>query len=502
MQYKNEIDFLNNLYPSMHMEDDVMHKASKSDTPDEKIAKYLNRLEDIQMKAKENKHRLRILKHFYYRKYIIKTLPESYIKFQQRITEDTSINEIKLLKQIQKDQKKSLNVWLNYFLRKDNKYPIWFQYYAFRGMLQLNKYNKETGEFRKRSKTTTEKYIELNREALKMTYDTLNKIIGSKNEFNEDEVKALEHGISFKKLYSYYLKELTNYTKKKGIWIKYGQGSNYKALWKSLQGKNTGWSTAGIGFAKMHLNRGDFYVYYTKEENELNPRLAISMIGKKEIYEVCGIGYLQSVESDLIDVVADKLKEFPNNNDYMKKVHDMKELTKIEKNVNENKELSLKELEFLYEINKKIEYFGYQKSPRIEAIKQKRNQRKDLARIFHCKEENIGLTIEDFDKNNIIVFYGSLKLDRETVPTSFRNLRCICGFANFDRLISAIGLENLQIVLGSISIDQLSTTEGLENLRFVSQNVYARKLKKSGNLSNLQIGKQISTKELVKKLKI
>ena len=68
-------------------------------------------------------------------------------------------------------------------------------------------------------------------------------------------------------------------------------GSDYHPLWKSLQGKNTGWCTAGEEVAKSQLENGDFYIYYTKDKNDEynNPRIAIRMNGKEEIGEASEI---------------------------------------------------------------------------------------------------------------------------------------------------------------------------------------------------------------------
>ena len=78
----------------------------------------------------------------------------------------------------------------------------------------------------------------------------------------------------------------------------------------------------------------------------------------------------------------------------------MQKLTKIDHKVKDNLDLTKEELAFLYEVNSKIEGFGYERDPRIEEIKEKRNQKKDYALIFDCKEENIGTSISDFDDEN------------------------------------------------------------------------------------------------------
>ena len=497
MKYKNGEELLNRLYSNLHMEEVVMHTASKSDTPVEKIEKYLSRLESVHDKAIENSHKLEVLKKFYYDKYVIKELPDSYIELQKRMARERGYGDLEvtegikreLLAQVQKEQMKSLDMWIDYLTSDDAMYPMWFKHYAFRGMLNLNKFNKEKQEFGKRSKTTTEPYIELNREVLAKVYDTLVKEIGSSEEINEEVSKALENGESFKKLYEYYLTN-TGYVNREentdGVWIKYEQGTNYKPLWESLQGKNTGWCTAGEETARTQLSNGDFYVYYTKDQNGeyKEPRLAIRMDGKYRIGEVRGVGKNQNIEGCMTPIITKKLDEFPDKEQYLKKVHDMEYLTKIDQKVKDDLELTKEELAFLYEINAKIEGFGYERDPRIEEIKEKRN----LKIIFDCKEENIGTNISDFDNENkkIVCYVGDLNYHGETVPASFKYLKYISGVANFNLLKSAIGLESLQTIGESVYFYSLESARGLENLQTIGLDAYFKSLKSAIGLESLQ----------------
>lgn len=395
MKYKNGEEFLNSLYNNMHMEDAVMHTAEKSDSPTEKISKYLERLERTHDIAKDNPHKMEVLKKFYYDKYVIKELPESYINLQKKIARERGYGDVtvtdemkeEMLSNVQKEQEKSLDMWIDYLTSDDAMYPMWFKHYAFRGMLKLNKIDKEKGEFGRRSKTTTEPYVELNREVLARVYDTLVKEIGTNDEISEEAREALENGESFKKLYEYYLTN-TGYVNRgndtDGLWVKYDQGSDYKPLWESLQGKNTGWCTAGEETAKTQLSNGDFYVYYTKDnEGEYKePRIAIRMDGKSNIGEVRGVGERQNLEGCMTPIAEEKLNEFPDKDKYLKKVNDMKLLTEIDNKVNKNIELNKEDLRFLYEIDSKIEGFGYDNDPRIKEIRDKRNNKKDLAFVF------------------------------------------------------------------------------------------------------------------------
>ena len=499
MKYKNGEDFLNSLYNNMHMEEAIVHTAEKSDSPTEKIGKYIERLERVHDIAKDSPHKMEVLKKFYYDKYVIKELPESYINLQKRIARERGYGDVtvtdemkeEMLSNVQKEQEKSLDMWIDYLTSDDAMYPMWFKHYAFRGMLKLNKFDKEKGEFGRRSKTTTEPYIELNREVLARVYDTLVKEIGTDEEISEEASKALENGESFKKLYEYYLTN-TGYVNRgndtDGIWVKYDQGSDYKPLWESLQGKNTGWCTAGEETAKTQLSNGDFYVYYTKDKEGVykEPRIAIRMDGKNKIGEVRGVGEHQNLEGCMTPIAEKKLNEFPDKDKYLKKVNDMKLLTEIDNEVSNNIELTKEKLRFLYEIDSKIEGFGYGDDPRVKEIRDKRNNKKDLAFVFNCKEENIGTKLSDFENNDIICFYGDLEYDDKALTDNFRNLQCIIGNAYFYNLSSAIGLENLQSIGGDVYFTRLCSAIGLENLQSIGGFAGFINLSSAEGLENLQ----------------
>ncbi len=411
MKYQNGEDFLNHLNRNMRMEDIVMHMASKNDTPKEKIRKYMERLEESHNKVKENEHKMNILKQFYYNKYVIKNLPESYINLQKKIAHEQGYGDIditekmkkEMLFQIQEEQKNSLNRWIEYFCSDDAMYPMWFKNYAFEGMLKLGVFDKEKREFLKRTKNTVPPYIDLNREVLAQVYDVLLHQIGE-NELSTSEEKALENGESFRKLYTYFLRKVIEQEKSQeteGIWIKYEQGSDYHKLWESLQGKNTGWCTVGETVAKEQLRNGDFYIYYTKDKNSeyKNPRIAIRMDGKSIIGEIRGIAKDQNLEPNMEKILDEKLNEFSDKETYQKKVSDMKYLTMLEQKQEQGIEFSLEELKFLYEINSKIEGFGWEKDSRIMEIIQSRNQKKDLSNIFKIPEKEIAIKLDDFEKN-------------------------------------------------------------------------------------------------------
>lgn len=496
MKYKNGTEFLNKLYKDMHMSDVIMHTAEKSDTPVEKIDRYLNRLEDVHNIAKTSSHKMDLLKIFYYKKYVIKELPENYVKLQQKIARELGYGDVdvtdnvkaEMLKQVQKEQERSLDSWIDYLCSDDALYPMWFKNYAFQGMIKLGKYDKETKSFKKRSSTTTEPFLDLNREILAKIYDTLSKEIG-KDELTEEETKALENGESFNKMYTYYLTKFKNNSKDEvtdGLWVKYDQGSDSRKLCDSLQGKNTGWCTAGYETAKRQLSNGDFYVYYTKDKsNEYkNPRIAIIMNGHSTIGEVRGIGTDQNLEGDMIDIANKKLDEFPDKEKYKKKVNDMKLLTGIDKKVKNEEELTKDELIFLYEINDKIDGFGYDKDPRIEEIKRSRNIKRDLSSMYDIDESNIATSMFDFENGANVIYYG----DFVYIPgLNLENLKIIFGDADFENLETARKLNCLQVIRGDADFNSLKTAEGLNNLQYINGDADFEILETAKGLNNLKI---------------
>ena len=476
MKYKSGEEFLNKLYREMYISNEVTHKADPSDAPEEKIRKYISRLEHAHELSKKSEHSLELLKKFYYDKYLIKELPESYINLQKKIAREEGYGDIsvsnemkeKMLNQVREDQKSTLDLWIGYFMSEDAMYPTWFKVYAFKGMLGLSTFDKEKQEFGKRTAKTTAPFIDLNMEALSKVYDILKGEIGENN-LTDEEIEVLSKGESFKKLYTYYLtnqdSKIINDDETEGIWVKYDMGSDYMPLWESLQGKNTGWCTAGKETAKTQLAGGDFYVYYTKDENNeyKNPRIAIRMDGTNKIGEVRGTSKNQNLESNMEPILDKKLEEFPDKDKYKKKVHDMKLLTLIEEKHKNNQELSLYDLKFLYEVDSRIEGFGYEKDPRIEEIISKRDKRKDIAFAYGVNEDEVAFSKEEWkeNKDRIKVYYGNLDLSNLMSAEGLVLPNIINGSLYLGRLTSAEGLVLPNTVNGSLGLGSLTSAEGL-----------------------------------------
>ena len=383
MNYEGE-KFLLKLYKELYNKQSVKHSSTKSDNKYEVVKKYIERLERVHEKAINHKsdNGIKLLKSFYYDKYVIKKedIPESYINYLDKVQFDQygiHMNEYQKEEQkdlIIEDQKKSLDEWINYFTSEDTKfYPTWAKYWAFQGMLTIGNYDTNKGIYNKRSKTTVAPFPELDREVLSKSIDLVIKEV-NKEELNDKDLEQLVKNGNFFKLYTVQLKDKRNQTfgnATKGEWIKYEQGNNYQELYKSLQGKNTGWCTAGESTCKYQLEGGDFYVYYTYDEEgkATIPRLAIRMDGKNTIGEIRGVAKDQNIEPHFEDILAKKLENFKDADRYKKRIKDTKMLTYVYTKYKNNKPLTKEDLKFIYETDNEIETMGCTIDPRLHEMK-------------------------------------------------------------------------------------------------------------------------------------
>lgn len=412
--------------------------------PSARIQNYLDRFKEIIDRKDENKRErgLDAVKHLLHREYIIDvdTATEQYLHRQKRIAHEQGHGELdvpswlpqqikdatklmlsgekaeEVLKNFPNEQKQlveeivalvqeqktSLDNWVDYVASPDATYPDWLKYWTMRNIVGLAKYDKDKKVFPKRVENTTNPFPDLNREALAYVLDAIEKKYDGKK-INLDQldlddrtkVEKLLGSENFAKLYAWAIEKVTPasvelLTVTDGQWIKYNQGSDHNPLTESLQNRGTGWCTAGESVAQSQLSRGDFWVYYSLDEQKKPtiPRAAIRMEGTT-IAEVRGIAQDQNLDRDIAPVVAAKMKEFPDGTAYEKKAEDMKQLTMIEHKVRLGQELTKDDLIFLYEINSPIEGFGYQRDPRITELRKQRDLKVDAPIVFGCEPHQI-----------------------------------------------------------------------------------------------------------------
>ncbi len=397
--------------------------------PNIRIQNYLNRLKNIVDPPKLEGHpdfdrkerNLEMLKSSLYDNFVIKPeeIPEGYFENQRRIAREQGHGEIEITNEMREqlseviiaDQRSTLDSWVDYLSSSDATYPDWLKYYAFRSILGMGEYDKEKKQFAKRSRGTTKPFPDINREALAYVLDAISQKYGKRHidllALNEEERKEFEkllQGENFPKLYAWAIEKLTlapteSLESTAGKWVKYPHNSDHMPLVESLRGHGTGWCTAGESTAETQLKGGDFYVYYSLDQKgkPTIPRAAIRM-QENQIAEVRGIAADQNLDPYIGTVVQEKMKEFPDGTSYGKKAQDMKALTAIESKTKQGQALTKDDLIFLYEINAPIEGFGYQRDPRIQELRYKRNPKEDAPIVLDCKPEEIANSKENINK--------------------------------------------------------------------------------------------------------
>ena len=428
-----------------------------------------------------------------------------------------------------------------------NVSPPWLRYILLEELLEIGIYNPIKDSFSQRTHETVGAYPQLNEEAFSEVYTSLKSYYEGDYNFEEPNLLELikkDERRAFANIYAQRLNELNKLAVKfnpketEGEWIKYDRGNTNHAqdLFDSLQNQNTGWCTANAcSMAITQVDGGDFYVYYSKDVNGefTAPRIAIRMEDKR-IFEVRGRANDQNLDREIsktniledklkefgdegkrykqksqdmklltkieakvksgdelreiskTNILEDKLKEFGYEGErYKQKSQDMKLLTKIEAKVKSGDELSFDELKFLYEIERKIQSFGYGKDPRIHEIISKRGQLvEDYALIFNVKTSEVTLNKEDVLSGKAKVFIGTLELGLED-DLSRIQLKAIGGDAHFNNLKSAKGLESLTYIVGTAGFVNLTSARGLESLTYIGKSAYFSNLINAKGLENL-----------------
>jgi len=353
------------------------------------ISKWLKTTERGIEHSQINPKNLERIKKFFHARFIptLETFPkEEYFRIHQQTAEDMGFGrnhritdqEIRIAIE---DQKNSLDRWIEYLSSQDSSsFPTWSKYWAFMGIVRMSgktNVSNETGEisYPKREKYTISGFPELNREALGLAVNHIVSLVEQGKKLEESLKKE-----SFQEVYTYFLNKLRKENSIKeleiteGEWVKYNQGSNTETLnnlVSSLEGKNTGWCTAGKSTAKAQLLGGDFYVYYSNSSTlKPNPRIAIRTEGSK-IIEIRGIARFQELDETIADtsILDDKLAEFGSEAEiYLKKSSNMKMMKNIIENLKKDigYKLSTEEEGLLSD---EVIGFGYSEDPRADQIR-------------------------------------------------------------------------------------------------------------------------------------
>ncbi|GIW65540.1 MAG: hypothetical protein KatS3mg094_059 [Candidatus Parcubacteria bacterium] len=403
-----------------------------------------------------------------------------------------------LIQQIIEDQKRSLDTWFDYLTSPEaENYPTEFRYWIFAEVLRCGAYDEIRKEYNKRTETTVATFPELNSQALGLLIDELIRKekgepsgLTNLNEEQQKELQKLIQSEDFRKLYPWLL-EYVNSLKlpeekliiTEGKWKLFSQASNPKDLIKAIGGFNTNWCIAGEETAKNYLSHSDIYIYFS-EDNEGNPTIPrVAIVFNRnlnQITEIRGISKGQNLDQYITPVVKKSLTEgleieekkiiLPGSERYLQATEDMNRLAEIYIKYLNNQELDLEELKFLYEIDRDIVGFGYEIDERINNILRRRNLKKDLSKIFNCREEQITTETIEITDETVVVYDYLVYLMPQKWTYFPKKLTFISGNADFsDSEVEDLG--NLRIIRGDAFFER-SRIKTLKNLEEIGGNTY------------------------------
>ena len=502
---------------------EIREGVKMSQKPEDKIQNYLDRFKEIteredkeELTDEENeklKNRgIRALKKVLMDKYVMteETIPESYFIRERRILRELGHGDVAITKKwkkemsevVIKEQKDSLESWLNYLTTPEANYPDWFTYFAFRSMLSLGTWDKENKKFTKRTKETTAPYPPLDREALAMVWDGLEDKYKGDNIEDENFQKLLQSE-NFAKLYAYTLEQAQvesghNPEIITGKWIQYEQGSDPTDLTDTLRGRGTGWCIRGNRTARVYLEAGSVRVYYSDDPfgQAAIPRLAV-VEQNNRITEIRGVAPGEHLDPYIHPILDEELNRLgPKGETYQKASADMKQLTAIERKNEQSENLTPEEIKFLYEIDNNIIGFGDEKDPRIKEIQETRNIKEDLASVFNCREDQISLTKEEALSGDIVYHYGDLDLSDFTSAEGLTTLpETIGGDLDLGSLTYAKGLDlSKKTIGGDLDLSGFTSPEGLDlSKTTIGRSLYLRGLTSPEglDLSKTTIGRSL-----------
>lgn len=184
---------------------------------------YLARSWEPLDRPDEREYSIDVLKRALHEKFVIKEeeIPASYWKNVRRIAREqgqgTDLEQMdweELKRQTAEgliaDQRASLDAWVDYLASSDAPYPVWLKYFALRSALALGEYDKQQRTFTKRSKGSVEPYSDINREALAMVLDALEKkASGEQADASDEKFRTLLETENFAKLYGHAIERCT-----------------------------------------------------------------------------------------------------------------------------------------------------------------------------------------------------------------------------------------------------------------------------------------------------
>lgn len=274
------------------------------------------------------------------------------------------------------------------------------------------------------------------------------------------------------------------YMCEEGKWITYTNESDPKKLLEDLFKYNSTWAIEYSSIIKNHrLNKGNIYIYYTKDkENKYtNPRLSI-LTKNGEISKISGAAPYGNIESEMEIILEKKIDEFPYNEEYKRRIKELQNFTKIYSKWANKEDLNKNDLKFLYEIEHKINFIGYKNDDRINEIINTRDIKKDLSKIFDCDIEQISLTREEALKGDIIAHFGNLDLNDLDDITDIKLPKYILGNLYLNNLKNLKNNILPSYVLYDIDLGNIKSAEDIIFPEYVGGSLYLNSMETFKNI--------------------
>ena len=345
-------------------------------------------------------------------------IPDSYWQSKKQELRDNGYGAIELTEEYKHElfnkereiQKESLEKWVNYLGDEHSPYPLWFKIYAWDGMTKMGKYDKSKGKYATRNETTVAPYPNPDAEVLGGVFEVINRYYGNnerkfyteEGERNIELERVVQSG-SFAKIYNAIEHDIAPIIEPPekaedvhGKWIEYGIGEEDDI---AIAAKGTGWCVASPSVGRHYLEYGTYgqddewdddnelsdeessveskFILFHLEDPTTgrlskNAVASIRLDPNGQVAEISGLKEGQALNDSLVDVVAEKVKTLPGGEKFLEAFADKQELIRLDRKMQNNENLTKEELEFIYEINRRIHTLDTYNSydPRVDELKQ------------------------------------------------------------------------------------------------------------------------------------
>lgn len=340
-------------------------------------------------------------------------IPESYWESKRQELRDNGAGSVKLTESLKREycekerelQRESLEKWANYLGDEHSPYPLWFKIYAWDGMTKMGVYNKDKRKYEVRNETTVAPYPDPDAEIIAGVFEAINRYYGnSQREFYTKEgernikMEQLVQSGSFRKIYEAIQQNIAPIIEPpetteevRGEWIEYGVGDEDKI---ARAANGTGWCIAAPAVAKHYLecgtygeshdekygnsdssNHSKFILFHlidpVSDKLAKNACASIRLDPDGRVAEISGLRTGQALDDSMVPIVEEKAKTLPGGEKFLLKFADKNRLIMLDHKMKNNEELTKEELEFVYEIDRRIETLDTYNAcdPRIKELR-------------------------------------------------------------------------------------------------------------------------------------